>query len=84
MPRLLTLDQDSDGVYAQPSATLEALWAEAESIGRVSVDCRFSGEYSVRIAFDNGKSSIFAYGNHPDISEAVREAIKEAVRMGAL
>lgn len=72
-----------DGARMQSVVSLDQAWREAESIGRVTVDCTWSGAviYTVKIKFDSNSSTVWATGNHPTILDALLSAIAEARRI---
>lgn len=76
----------TDGPRVVRPVTLDELWREAESLGRVKVDNSFVGEsYEVSIQFERGRhgTRICAKGKHPDIIAALELAIDEARENGA-
>lgn len=65
--------------------SLDALWAEAEKIGRVNVDTRWTGggAYEVTIRFERRSGTVVhAKGTNTNIVFAVADAISEAREMG--
>lgn len=65
--------------------TLDAMWHEAEQLGRVSVDRRIFGDcYEVSISFERKSGThVRAMGKDTNILFAVANAINEAREMGA-
>lgn len=64
--------------------TLDQLWHEAESLGRVSVESEWSGVYKARIRFDRKSgTTVWAEGKHSAAIVALSIAINEAREMGA-
>jgi proline racemase len=64
--------------------TLEDLWAEAETLGKISTDMTYGGNYTASIMFrTSGGSLVFAKGEHRSISCAVGLAINAARELGA-
>lgn len=79
--RLLDMTK-SNGVYAQVE-TLDSLWEKASSLGKVEVDNSFRVQ-SACITFERSSGSyVIAKGKSPDIREAMRLAIEEALALGA-
>jgi hypothetical protein len=63
--------------------TLDELWAEAETLGKVGVD-DWSGEYKATISFTTRSGShIRASGKHKSPAVALGMAINEARGFGA-
>ncbi len=73
------------GMEATPAQSLDQLWAEAESLGRVSVDRFLSdGDYRVDINFSRRSgTTVYARGRDRGIAYALARAINEAREMGA-
>lgn len=66
--------------------TLDSLWHEAETLGRVSVDSAIgsNGAYRARIRFERKSgTTIWAEGNDSEIKAALAMAINEARELGA-
>lgn len=65
--------------------TLDEVWRETESLGRVEVDHLCSnGKYRVQIRFDRKSGTmIYATGIDDDIVCAVSKAVDEARELGA-
>lgn len=86
MTRLLLFNKDESGVYADSHAkTLDALWAEAESLGKVGVECKtFDSGYRSTIQFKTKSGSmVFSHGEGDTPYDALLAGIKEAVSLGA-
>lgn len=76
------LDLVRTGAQTFGAQSLDELWREASSLGKVSVDHTF--EQYVEITFTNRAGSrIYARGKHTDIYQAFRMAIVEAKNLGA-
>lgn len=68
---------------AYRETTLAELWAEAETLGRVSVSS-YGRDYIVTVMFHTRRgSTVFAKGEHASIACAVGLAINEAREFGA-
>lgn len=64
--------------------TLDEVWREAESIGRISVEKTiFSGKYRAQIAFDTRHGSCYAKAEHDSALIALGMAINHARQLGA-
>lgn len=64
--------------------TLDQLWHEAESLGRVSVEDDWHGVYKAQIRFKRKSgTTIWAEGKHTSALIALSMAINEAREMGA-
>lgn len=64
--------------------TLDALWHEAEQLGRVSVESDWGGVYKARIRFERKSgTTIWAEGKNSSALFALATAINEAREMGA-
>lgn len=69
-------------IGGQP-VTLDALWAEAERIGDVSVEAKVftsSGRYKATVRFEVGGTTIYARADADDAVTALGRAIIEARR----
>lgn len=84
MSDLLNLRRSRGGQFT-PVATLDELWTEAESLGRIEVEHPvFKDTYRVEIMFDTKSgSSVRAKFEAPRIWDAVHGAILEARSLGA-
>lgn len=85
MTRLLSFNKDKSGVYADSHAqTLDALWVEAESLGRVDVESKsFGVGYRSTIRFSTKSGSmIFAHGEGDTPYDALLAGVKEAASLG--
>lgn len=71
--------------YAEQAETLDALWIEAESLGRVEVTCCiWDKEYTAEITFTLPSGTrIYAKGKDRVITFALAAAIDEARSLGA-
>lgn len=79
--KLLSYARTGD-VFTQAD-TLDAAWAEAEAIGRTKVETRFDRTYEATINFETGGgSNVFSHGRGATPVEALRAAIREALRVG--
>lgn len=64
--------------------TLDDLWAEAERLGRVSVESDWNGVYKAQIMFTRKSGTrIWAEGKHSVAVVALSMAVNEAREMGA-
>lgn len=69
-----------------PAQSLDSLWEEAETLGRIEVDHSWKNrdDYRVRIRFERKTgTTVWAEGNDKNIAFAVASAINEAREMGA-
>ena len=83
MGDMLSFEKGADGVYER-SGTLDALWAEAEALGRVNVEQTWTGKYKATVSFDTPSgSSIYAHAERQGPRAALRAAIEEARSLGA-
>jgi len=68
---------------AVPAQTLDQLWHEAETLGKVTVS-NWSGKYEVSICFERRSGTrIYASGKDSKIEFAMAASINEAREMGA-
>lgn len=79
------IEKHTSAIHPVRQITLDEQWREAESLGRVEVDCSIlSKSYEVKISWKRHTGSwIHAVGNHSDISVAMGRAINEARELGA-
>lgn len=72
-------------IEAVPAMTLDQLWHEAESLGRVSVESKIISEkYEAEIVFQRKSGTrIYAKFEHQNAAIALAGAINEAREMGA-
>ena len=84
MTNLVNKERDQR-VHKLAPQSLGELWEEAEKLGRIEVDSKFSSkEYSVEIMFTRKSGTrIYAKGVNTDIVFALADAINEAREMGA-
>ncbi|AWL03372.1 hypothetical protein ACFOHT_04685 [Massilia oculi] len=81
-----------NSIFASPvieviqALSLDQLWHEAESLGRIEVDHRIGGAaaYRVQIRFSRRSgTTVWAQGEDTNIAFAMAKAINEAREMGA-
>lgn len=81
--KLLDMTRKPNGVFDGEVVTLDALWAEASSLGDVSVNdsiIRKGNQVSIKFERRSG-SRVCATGQHTDILGAFQMAIAEARRL---
>ncbi|MEM6623132.1 MAG: hypothetical protein AAF674_12945 [Pseudomonadota bacterium] len=81
MADLLSFEKTGD-VYSR-AHTLDALWAEAEALGKVSIETSWSGSYTSTINCTVRRSNVFAKGEGDTPVAALEDAIREARAIGA-
>ena len=80
---LLSFEKSDDGTFVQ-ARSLDALWLEAEAIGRVRLEACLSSGYQATVNFQTKSgSSVFAHGKGDRAAEALQAAISEARSLGA-
>lgn len=84
MSELLSFEKGPGGVFSR-AETLEGLWMEAETLGKVGVDAKWSGGYRATVNFaTRSGSNVFAHGEGKRPDDALRAAIEEARALGAV
>lgn len=79
-----TLSRAEPKIHQLQAQTLDALWHEAESLGRVQADNDWRGTYTASIRFERKSgTTITAVGKNTNIAFALADAINEAREMGA-
>lgn len=64
--------------------TMDAMWHEAEQLGRVSIEADWNGIYKAQIRFKRRSgTTIWAEGKNSNAMFALADAINEAREMGA-
>lgn len=81
--RLLSLEKGRDGVF-DAAQSLDAIWSEAETLGKVGVDTSYDGKYRATIQFKTERGSmVFAHGDASRPHDALLMAMQEALSLGA-
>lgn len=75
-----------EGIALSQAASLDALWHQAETLGRVAVDHAIGDSaYRVRICFTRSTgSTVWAEGRDGNIAFALENAISEAQTLRSL
>lgn len=83
--KLITGNDTNVSMSKLREITLDELWREAETLGRIGVERNWEGtSYKVEIRFRRKSGTrINAIGEHSAIHEAIGRAIDEAREMGA-